>query len=209
MAQLPYIKPEEADEVTKKVYDKAEARFDMVLNIFQITGNAPEIGEKMWEIFFEILKDGEVDWVTKELLILKATKMGDCLYCVTQHEAVSSKLGVSKEKQQDIVGVEYRDSPHYNEKEVAILDLCAHVVTNPEGIPADVWKRVKEHYDDGQVIEILTTIGAYIQVSKFGDAMGVELEDAFHGHDPVLFNEEPPSSPAAKQHLEHFMAKGE
>lgn len=207
MAQLPYIEPEDADEVTKQVYDKAEARFEMVLNIFKITGNAPEIGEKMWEIFFEILKDGQVDWVTKELLILKSTKMGDCLYCVTQHEAVSSRLGVSKEKQQDIVGVEYQNSPHYTENEVAILDLCSHVVLNPEEIPADVWKRVKKHYDDGQVVEILATIGAYLQVSKFGDAMGVELESAFHGHEPVLFAEEPPKSKAAQKHLEHFKAQ--
>lgn len=206
MAQLPYIEPEDADAVTKQVYDKAEARFEMVLNIFKITGNAPEIGEKMWEIFFEILKDGQVDWVTKELLILKSTKMGDCLYCVTQHEAVSSRLGVSKGKQEDIVGVEYQNSPHYSENEVAILDLCSHVVLNPEGIPADVWERVKKHYDDGQVIEILATIGAYLQVSKFGDAMGVELEDAFHGHQPVLFEVDPPKSKAAQKHLEHFKA---
>jgi len=205
MAQLPYIEPEDADPVTKQVYDKTVARFEMVLNIFKITGNAPEIAEKMWEIFFEILRDGQVDWVTKELLILKATKMGDCLYCVTQHEAVSARLGMSREKQQDIVGVEYRDSPHYTPAEVAILDLCAHVVLNPEEIPADVWQRVRKHYDDGQVVEIVATIGAYLQVSKFGDAMGVELEPVWHGHDPVLFAAEPPASPAARHHLEHFL----
>lgn len=207
MAQLPYIEPEDADALTKDVYDKAEARFDMVLNIFKITGNAPEIAEKMWEIFFEILKDGQVDWKTKELLILKATKMGDCLYCVTQHEAVSSRLGISREKQAAIVGVEYRDSAHYTAAEVAILDLCAHVVLDPDGIPAEVWDRVHAHYDDGQIVEIVATIGAYLQVSKFGDALGVELETAFHGHEPVLFEEEPATSKAAQKHYEHFKSK--
>ena len=122
----------------------------------------------------------------------------------TISEAVSTRLGISREKQADIVGVEYRDSPHYIEAEVAILDLCSHVVLDPEGIPSDVWERVRRHYDDGQIVEILTTIGAYLQVSKFGDAMGVELEEAFHGHDPVLFEEEPPESAAAREHFEHF-----
>lgn len=204
MAQLPYVEPEDADPVTKEIYEKAEVRFQMVLNIFKVTGHAPEMAEKMWEIFFEILKEGQVDWPTKELLILKATKMGDCLYCVTQHEVVSARLGIGPEKQADIVGVEYRESPHYTENEVAILDLCAHVVADPESIPADVWERVRAHYDDGQIVEILATIGAYLQVSKFGDAMGVELEDAFHGHQPILFEEEPASSPAAQEHFEHF-----
>lgn len=207
MAQLPYIEPEQADPVTKEVYDKTVARFEMILNIFKITGNAPEIAEKMWEIFFDILQEGQITWYAKELLILKSTKMGDCLYCVTQHEAVSARLGVTKEKQQDIVGVEYRTSEHYTEEEVAILDLCSHVVLDPEQIPSEVWARVKKHYDDGQIVEIVATIGAYLQVSKFGDAMGVELEPVWHGHQPVLFAEEPPKSKAAQKHLDHFMSQ--
>ena len=207
MAQLPYIEPEDADEVTARVYADAEKRFQMVLNIFKITGNAPEIAEKMWQIFFDILQDGQVDWTTKELLILKATKIGDCLYCVTQHEVVSGRLGVSEAKQSDIVGVEYRQSPHYTEAERAILDLCAHVVLNPEEIPSDVWQRVHQHYDDGQIVEIIATIAAYLQVSKFGDALGVQLEDVFVGHKPVLFAVEPPTSKAAQHHLDHFLSR--
>jgi AhpD family alkylhydroperoxidase len=207
MARLPYIEPEDADPVTKRVYDDAEMRFQMVLNIFKITGNAPEIADKMWQIYFDILQDGQVSWYDKELLILKSTKMGDCLYCVTQHEVVAARIGVPEEKQADIVGVEYRKSEHYKPNEVAILDLTAHVILNPEEIPADVWAKVKEHYDDGQIVEIVATIGAYLQVSKFGDAMGVELEPVWYGHQPVLFAKEPPKSEASQHHLEHFLAQ--
>jgi 4-carboxymuconolactone decarboxylase len=132
--------------------------------------------------------------------------MGDCLYCVTQHEVVSGRLGVSEEKQADIVGAEYRRSPHYTDAERAILDLCAHVVVDPEQIPNEVWTRVREHYDDGQIVEIVATIGAYLQVSKFGDALGVELEAVFKGHKPVLFAVEPPTSEAAQHHLEHLQS---
>lgn len=206
MARLPYIEPEDADPVTRQVYEDAEERFEMVLNIFKITGNAPEIAQPMWQIYFDILQEGPaLSWVDKELLILKSTKMGDCLYCVTQHEVVSARLGVTADKQRDIVGVEYRNSDEYTEAEVAILDLCQHVVLDPEQIPGEVWARVKEHYDDGQIVEIVATIGAYLQVSKFGDALGVELETVFHGHEPVLFAKEPPTSQAAQHHFEHFL----
>lgn len=208
MAQLPYVEPDQADPITKQIYEDAEARFEMVLNIFKITGHAPEMAQKMWQIFFDILQEGPtVDWYTKELLILKATKMGDCLYCVTQHEVVSARLGVTEEKQRDIVGVEYRNSAHYTGAEKAILDLTQHVVLDPETIPADVWSAVKAHYDDGQIVEIVATIGAYLQVSKFGDALGVELESVWHGHEPILFAEEAPTSKAAQHHLDHFMAQ--
>lgn len=207
MARLPYIEPEDADPVTKQVYDDAEARFEMVLNIFKITGNAPEIAEKMWQVYFDILQDGQVSWVDKELLILKSTKIGDCLYCVTQHEVVAGRLGVTPEKQADIVGVEYRHSDHFTPAEVAILDLCAHMVVDPEDIPTEVWTAVKEHYDDGQIVELVATVGAYLQVSKFGDALGVQLEEVWHGHEPVLFSAEPPVSVASRHHLDHFLAQ--
>lgn len=208
MARLPYIEMKDADAVTRQVYEDAEARFEMVLNIFKITGNASEIAMPMWQIYFDILQEGPtLPWIEKELLILKSTKMGDCLYCVTQHEVVSSRLGVSEEKQRDIVGVEYRKSEHYTPAEVAILDLCAHVVLDPEKIPAETWLRVREHYGDGQIVEIVATIGAYLQVSKFGDSLGVELEPVWYGHQPVLFDAEPPTSKASQHHLNHFMAQ--
>lgn len=88
-----------------------------------------------------------------------------------------------------------------------MLDLCAHVVVNPEEIPAAVWAEVREHYDDAQIIEIVATIGAYLQVSKFGDALGVQLEEVWYGHDPVLFAVEEPQSHASKHHLNEFLAK--
>jgi len=88
-----------------------------------------------------------------------------------------------------------------------LLDLCSHAVVDPERIPADVWTRVKEHYDDGQIVEIVATVGAYLQVSKFGDALGVQLEDVFTGHEPVLFAKAPPTSPASRTHLRHFIER--
>ena len=206
MAYLPYVEYDDADALTKEIYDDTVARFEMILNIFKITGHASEMAKKMWEIFFDILQEGQISWYEKELLILKATKMGDCFYCVTQHEAVSARLGVTEEKQRDIVGVEYQTSPHYEPKEVAMLDLCAQMVLDPEKITPEMWNAVKAHYDDGQIVEIVATIGAYLQVSKFGDALGVELEDVWGGHQPVLFKAEPPTSKVAAGHYEHFIA---
>jgi len=204
MARLPYIEPERADPLTQGVYEKAQARFQMVLNIFKITGHVPALGAKMWEVFFTILQDGHVKWPTKELLILKTVKQGDCLYCVTQHEVVSERLGVGPEKQADLIGSRYRTSPRFTEEERAILALNDEVTADARRVSPETWAEVKKHWRDDQIVEILATIGAYIQVSKFGDSLGVELEPVFYGRSSVLFREEPPKSPAAARHIEHF-----
>jgi len=206
MAQLPYTDPETADPVMKAVFEDTVKRFQMPLNIVSVMGNAPEIGSKMIQIYFDILQDGAIDWTTKELAILKSTKMGDCLYCVTQHEVVSERLGISPEKQADIVGPQYQVSPHYTDRERALLDLTGQVVLDPEQIDVETWANVRKHFNDAQIVELVATIGAYLQISKFGDAMGVELEPVFHGRPSVLFAKEPPKSAAAARHLEHHLA---
>ena len=48
---------------------------------------------------------------------------------------------------------------------------------------------MREHDDEGQIVEAIATITTYIIVSKFDDALGVELESVFDGIQPILFRE--------------------
>ena len=55
------------------------------------------------DMVMAILKDGELDWTTKELIILKATHRNQCQYCVVQHETLSQRLGISEDKIDDAI----------------------------------------------------------------------------------------------------------
>jgi alkylhydroperoxidase family enzyme len=87
---------DDADEQTKTFYDAATDRFEMLLNIFKVFGHTPELGSCFTDSVMAMLKDAEVDWKTKELLILKATHRDECQYCVVQYEPVSQRLGVTE-----------------------------------------------------------------------------------------------------------------
>jgi len=99
---VSYVERDQASPETLAFYDKAEERFEMLLNIFKVFGHTPELGKVFTDLVMAILKDGELDWLTKELLILKATHRNDCQYCVVQHETLSKRLGISEEKIADI-----------------------------------------------------------------------------------------------------------
>ncbi|MCH8908777.1 MAG: carboxymuconolactone decarboxylase family protein [Candidatus Heimdallarchaeota archaeon] len=176
---ISYLEPEDASPAVQEMYKITESRFEMVLNIFKTLGHAEEIALTMTDFILAILKDGLVDWKTKELLILKSTLLNECNYCVTQHEAVSSKLGIPDEKVADLKGDKYKTSPHFNEAERAILDLNYQIWKDANRIPSELWDRIKVHWSDPQIVEITATITAYIMISKFGDALGVGLEPAF------------------------------
>ena len=188
---VSYVEREQANAATNAFYDKAEDRFKALLNIFKVFGHQPEYGNVFTELIMAILKDGELDWLTKELLILKATQGNDCQYCVIQHERLSGMLGMAEEKIRDVDGVKYRTSPHFTEGEKALLDFCIQIAEDANRVPKDLWARLHEHWTEAQIVDAAFVVTTYIMVSKFGDCLGVELEPMFDGVKPMLTIDHP------------------
>jgi uncharacterized peroxidase-related enzyme len=183
---VSYVEREQATPETLAFYDKAEARFEMLLNIFKVFGHTPELGTVFTDLVMAILKDGELEWTTKELIILKATHRNDCQYCVVQHETLSKRLGISEEKINDIGDDRYQASPHFTEAEKALMDLTVQIGVDANRVSKDLWDRLHTHFTEPQIVEAVFTITIYIAVSKFGDALGVALEPVFSGIQPIL-----------------------
>ncbi|MDH3612069.1 MAG: carboxymuconolactone decarboxylase family protein [Gammaproteobacteria bacterium] len=183
---VSYVEREDADADTLKFYDLAEERFQALLNIFKVFGHHPEYGTVFTELVMAILKDGELDWLTKELLILKATQRNNCQYCVVQHERVSEMLGMGQDKIADLDGNKYKESPLFTDGERALLDLTVQIGEDANNVSKELWDRLHKHWSDSQIVEATFVITTYIMVSKFGDALGVELESMFDGVQPIL-----------------------
>lgn len=183
---VSYVERSSADPQTLTFYDKAEARFEMLLNIFKVFGHAPELGTVFTDTVMAILKDGALPWVTKELLILKATHRNECQYCVVQHETLSKRLGISDAKIADIGDERYQGSPHFTDAEKALMDLTVQIGVDANRIPKALWDRLHTHFSEAQIVEAVFTITTYIAISKFGDALGVALEPVFTGIEPLL-----------------------
>lgn len=183
---VSYVEREGASPETLAFYDKAEDRFKALLNIFKVFGHQPEYGLVFTDMIMAILKDGEIDWLTKELLILKATLRNECQYCVVQHERLCDMLGMPAEKVADLEGGKYKTSPHFTEGEKALLDFTVQIGEDANRVPKELWDRLHEHWTEPQIVDAAFVIAIYIAVSKFGDALGVALEPMFDGVQPQL-----------------------
>ncbi len=183
---VSYVEREQANAETTAFYDDAEERFEMLLNIFKVFGHTPPLGAAFTLSVMEMLKDGELDWVTKELIILKATHRNECQYCVVQHETLSKRLGISEEKINDIGDDRYKTSSHFTESEKALMDFTVQIGVDANRVSKDLWDRLHQHFTEPQIVEAAYVITQYIAISKFGDALGVVLEPVFSGMDPIL-----------------------
>ena len=95
-------------------------------------------------------------------------------------------MGISEEKINDIGDDRYKDSAHFSDAEKALLDLTVQIGVDANRLSKDLWDRLHQHFTEPQIVEAVFTITIYIAVSKFGDALGVELEPVFDGIQPLL-----------------------
>ena len=70
---------------------------------------------------------------------------------------------------------DYANSPRFSEAERAALAAAVAITREPRGLPEPVWENLRKHYDDGEIVEIVCSIGLFNYFNRFNNALQVEL----------------------------------
>ena len=85
---------------------------------------------------------------------------------------MARRLGWSEEQIAHLADFESRTD--FTEKEKTALRV-AEVVTREAGALSDqLWRQVREHFDEGEVVELLAAIGLFNYFNRFNNALQME-----------------------------------
>lgn len=87
----------------------------------------------------------------------------------------SLRLGVSEDKLAAIW--EYRTSPLYSEAERTALDFAIAAASQPNAVTDDLFGRMKQHWTENQIVEIVGVIALFGWLNRFNDTMATPLEE--------------------------------
>ena len=59
--------------------------------------------------------------------------------------------------------------------ERAALALAERMTTDARGVDEDIWADLREHFDEGQIIELAAVIGLFNYFNRFNDALRVDI----------------------------------
>ncbi len=136
---------------------------------------------KMVKGFGELTKavmdpEGEVDPGFKRLIAHFASRAAGCRYCEA-HSVVAAEIhGVSREKLEAIW--EYQSSPLYTDAERVALDFALAAGSVPNAVDNEVFSRMREHWSEGQIVEILGAVCLYGFLNRWNDSMATDLEES-------------------------------
>jgi AhpD family alkylhydroperoxidase len=107
----------------------------------------------------------------KVLAELKAAAMTTCEYCVDIGSQIARRAGIGDE--QMLALPRYRDSELFDEREKLVLDYAVGVSRTPVEVPDELFARLREHFDDAQLVELTNAIAIESMRGRFNLALGI------------------------------------
>ena len=128
---MPIFKPiieNDASEKVKKIYEdiKKTRNITEIPNFWKMLANDPNELERTWGSLKEIMKKGELDPVTKELIYVAVSITNGCEYCIKSHSLAAKKKGATDEMLKEmfaVVGLANKNNKLVDSYQVEVDDI--------------------------------------------------------------------------------------
>jgi uncharacterized peroxidase-related enzyme len=114
--------------------------------------------------------DGGVTSALKRMIAWVSSNATGCRYC--QAHAIRA----AEQEQLDNIW-EYRTHSAFSDAERAALDFSLAASQVPNAVNADIKSRLYEHWDEGEIVEMLGVISLFGYLNRWNDSMGTDIED--------------------------------
>lgn len=145
-----------------------------VPNSIRTMARRPAIAAAFMQLNRAVLYEGTVPEELKMLVSLITSQASGCRYCQAHMANLASIYRASDAK---IAAVwEFEHSLLFTAAERAALRLALHAAMAPNEASAADFDELKQHFDEGQIVELVATIALFGYLNRWNDTMATELE---------------------------------
>lgn len=174
MARLQPLPPETTPEL--------KAHFDFFLGTLGFTPNSvltmqrkPKMVQAFAQLNAAVMDPaGEVDQGFRRLIGHVVSKVSGCLYCQAHTLLGAQNFGISDAKLTDVWT--YASSPLYSVRERLALDFALAAASQPNAVTDAMFAQLQQHWNDGEITEILGVVAMFAFLNRWNDSMGTALE---------------------------------
>jgi AhpD family alkylhydroperoxidase len=135
------------------------------------------VGYSVFETATE--RSHRVDERLKSLAELKAAAVVGCEWCMDFGSKLATTQGVSERQLQELAL--YRESDAFDELERLVIDFAAAMSRTPAEVDDELFARLREHFDDAQLVELANVIAIENLRARFNHALGLEPQGFSEG----------------------------
>ncbi|MCD7440430.1 carboxymuconolactone decarboxylase family protein [Streptomyces lincolnensis] len=128
--------------------------------------------------------ESELPVSTQELVKLRASQINGCGFCTDMHTKDAVAAGESHQRLHLVAA--WREATVFTDAERAALELteeATRIADGAGGVPDEVWERAAKHYDEDQLVALVTTIAL---INAF-NRMNVAIQQPAGDYQPGQF----------------------
>ena len=110
----------------------------------------------------------------RELAYLSSMTTG-CRYCEAHAIRAAERYGSEQDRLNNIW--EYKTYPAFTDGERAVFDLAIAASSVPNAVTDEIAENMRQHWDEGEIVEILGVIALFGYLNRWNDSMGTQLEE--------------------------------
>lgn len=172
MSRISRLQRDEVSGAALGIYDRVLRDRGNVPNMFRTMAHRPEIFETVIAHLDAVMKTGTLPAALKELVIVRTSQMNRTPYCLASHTTLAKRLGWT-----DAQIAALDDAPGsglFTARELVAIHLAEVMTSNAHRYSAADFSRLREFFDEGEVVELTAAIGLFNYFNRFNDLLEME-----------------------------------
>ncbi len=132
---------------------------------------APDVMATLMPFLGVVYGETSLDLATKELVILRVSRLNGCRYCLAAHRPAARDAGVPAEQIEALC--DERPLDELPERERAIVDWADLVTRAPSEVTDDLTARLLDHVREDQLVELTLVAGTTTMLNQYCTAFGI------------------------------------
>lgn len=136
----------------------------------------PRIANAFVEMNKAVMENkGRVTSALKRQLAYLSSMTAGCRYCEAHAVRAAVRYGSEEDKLNNIWN--YKTYPAFSDAERVVFDFAIAASQIPNAVTDEISENLREHWDDGEVVEILGVVALFGYLNRWNDSMGTKLEE--------------------------------
>lgn len=180
MALVKPLEEEDMDPALREQVQFFKGPLGVIPNSVRTMAHRAPIARAFTDLNVAVMTDyGAVTPEFKRLLGYVSSFASGCMYCQAHMILASERFGASEDRLADVFNFE--ESAHYSEAEKAALAFAQAATSVPNGVTPEVGARLRSHWPDEAIVEIMGVVALFGYLNRWNDSMGSALEDLPRG----------------------------
>jgi AhpD family alkylhydroperoxidase len=167
------VERDQAGLLVRRLYpDGADAS-----NVTKLLANAPDTLAVLAPLLGQVMNASTVDLATKEIVVLRASALIACSYCVPTHAVAARRAGLSDGAVAALIDPPpLPDGGAFGERERALIEYCDRLVGDAATVDDALMARLRTWFADHEIVELTVLAGAITLLNYVASAFDLPLD---------------------------------